>query len=95
MEIIKTEINAHNWPQCTIWMPIIVYHYFNENWNAISPPHGFENFVRLTLNFLSTGQELRKYLFPVSYAVLTFINETSTDPVKDSMLKNIMILNFS
>ena len=76
-------------------MPIIVYHHFLKNCNVISPPHGFENFVRLTLNFLSTGQELRKYLFPVSYAVLTFINETNTDPVKDSMLKNITILNFS
>ena len=95
MEIIKTEINAHNWRQWTMGMPIIVYHYFNQNCNGISPPHGFENFVRLTLNFLSTGQELRKYLFPVSYAVLIFINETSTDPVKDSMLKNRMILNFS
>ena len=95
MEIIKTEINARNWPQCTIWMPIIVYHHVVKNCNVISPPHGFENFVRLTLNFLSTGQELRKYLFLVSYAVLTFINETSTDPGKDSMLKNIMILNFS
>ena len=66
-----------------------------KNCNAISPPHGFENFVRLTSNYLSTGQELRNYLFPVSYAVLTFINEASTDPVKDSMLKNITILNFS
>ena len=45
-----------------------------------------KNFVRLILNFLSTGRNLM--VIRVSYAVFTFINETNTDPVKDSIIKN-------
>ena len=35
---------------------------------------------------LSTGRNLM--VIRVSYAVFIFINETNTDPVKDSIIKN-------